>query len=233
MINKKQIILIVISFILLVGLLSVIYYIQQNSNQIKISGFDKYAKSIPEDRKKSLYQSLYVQISDDGKLDNYRSDAIIRENSFSEKYKKDSNIYNSAFIIDIPSIKESFKVNISWSPDSNVNLGPEDLTFSCLEKSEIIYKNFDCNKSLGLPDLIENDITQYLPYSVSNYMITLKNNSDIKTSLYIDIYLDRSDTENNKTNNSIDKYKQSAINWIKSKNLNPDNYIINYRTHGN
>lgn len=233
MINKKRAFLVVFIFILLVGLISVAYYYQQNSNKISIENIDKYFKKIPNSRKNDLYRALYTQLTNDGVLSKYKSDATIRNNSISEIYYKDSKIYKNTFIIDIPSIKESFKINILWSNYSNVDLGGNSLLFSCLEKSEIIYSSFNCKKSLGLPEIIDDNIIQYLPYSVSNYSIVLKSNTGDKISLYIDIFLDLADTENNKTDASIAKYKLAAINWIKSKNLNPENYIINYRIHGN
>ena len=233
MINKKQIIMLIISFLCLVGLLSVIYYFQNNSNQISITNTDKYLKSIPNSRKNDLSKAIYSQLKYMRQLNNYKNDTVIRSESYIEKYDKDTNTYASNFIIDIPSIKASYRIGLAWSKDSKVILSGSNLSFSCVEKSEIIYKDFNCKKSLGLLETTDDEIIQYLPYSVSNYSIIIKSNIGDKISLYIDIFLDLSDTENNKTNTSITKYKLAANNWIKSKNLNPDSYIINYRIHGN
>lgn len=233
MINKKQIIILVTSFICLIGLLSAIYIIQNNSNQISINNYDKYLKNLPNDRKTDINRAIYSQIRYLDKLQDYKNDTNIRSNSYSEKYNKSSFIYQSSFIIDIPSLKISYRIGLSWTKKSNIELSGSNLSFSCVEKSEIIYKDFNCRKSLNLPDITDDKILNYLPYSVSNYSIIIKSNTPSGISLYIDIFLDLADTENNKTETSIAKYKTAALNWIKSKNLNPNSYIVNYRIHGN
>ena len=208
--------------------MSVIYYFQNSSNQISITNNDKYLKSIPDSIKKELYQSLYVKIKDDNKLNTYKSDTIIREKSFSEKFNKNTKIYNDIFIIDIPSIKESFKIHLSWSPDSTVDLGYEYLNFSCLEKSEVIYNDFNCEKSLGLQKEIDDNIIKLLPYSTFHYSVALGNTTSEKIELKITIYLYSSDTRNSSRESAINKYKTDFQNWMNVNNLSSDNYKITY-----
>lgn len=66
-------------------------------------------------------------------------------------------------------------------------------------------------------------ILQYIPYIDNlngNYKIDAQIGDDLE---YLIIYPNTCDP------NYIESYKTEALNWIKSKNINPDDYIIKYK----
>lgn len=226
--NKKNIIILSIILIVII-IISVIYTVKQNSSQVVIGNYDKFIKSLPQDRKLAINSTLSNIIkssSSDIKIST--SSATIREKSYTEVYNKSEKTYSSTFIVDIPDIKQSYKVLFIWSKDSSVVLKGDDLIFSCLTKEQLIYGNFNCSKILNTPELNSDPILQFLPYSTFNYTITVGPISNAKMGLNINIYLYLSDTRDGNGDKAIDQYKNEAINWIKLKNLNIDNYSINY-----
>jgi hypothetical protein len=230
--NKKPIIVAVIIFTLFVILPIIITVLTsgQINNQIIIGNYDKYVKSLPQDRRTAINEALYniVKSSPASKKADVVKDAVIREGSYTESYNKSSNIYSSTFIVDIASIKQSYKVIFSWSKNANTVLNGDVLRFDCLPKDQLKYGDFKCNEILNIPTISSDPILQYLPYSTFNYKITIASTADKKIRLNIRIYLYSSDISNGNSDQAIDQYKKESTAWIQSKGLNINNYSIDY-----
>lgn len=205
-------------------------------NGIGVNNYDKYASNLPVDRRDSINATLYKIIKDNSKNGNINiNDAAIRKDSAEYIYNKTTNINSGSFIIDIPSIKQSYLISYEWSSDeNNSNLSGYSATATCLSTDKLIYGDFNCkdNFSNSKNNIDRDPILNYLPYSTFNYTITASINSQNKADLNVGMVLYSSDTRDGNRDNSINKYKTEIINWIKSKSLNPDNYLINYSING-
>jgi hypothetical protein len=229
--NKKLVAIfaILLTVLVIIGITVGIFTSQQNGSQIAIGNYDKYVKSLPQDRRAAINKALYGVIKSG--LQNKKinvDDAIIREGSYTEVFNSSEKTYSSTFIVDIASIKQSYKVLFTWSKDAKIVLRGDNLKFDCLSKDQLIYGDFKCSEILGLPTSSNDPILQYLPYSTFNYTIALSPVANEKVGLDIRIFLYSSDTRDGNRDQSIDRYKNEAINWIKSKGLDVNNYLITY-----
>lgn len=227
-IEKKRLITIIgvfIIFISLVAIISVVFVVNQKSNQIIIGNYDEYTKSLPKDRRLAINTQLYNLIkssSPDKDID--INDAVIRKGSYTETFNELENTYSSTFIIDISSIKQSYMVLFNWSKNTNVILKGDNLKFSCLPKDKLIYGEFNCSEILKIPVISTDPILQYVPYTDDSSGIKYKISAHINNGVleYLSIFF------NTCSSYSIEIYKKEALDWIRSKNLNPDDYTIKY-----
>ncbi len=236
---KQKITIISLGFIFIILFISLFFFIKPANKygaDIGINNYDKYISNLPADRRDSLNSSLYNLVKYNSKSGKSNiNDATVRGDSVEYNYNKTTNINSGSFIVDIPSIKQSYLLSYRWSSDnSNVNLGGYTATAACVPSKKLIYSNFDCKDSFAnSPDITSSDpILSHLPYSTFNYTVTGKYNDNNKLDLNVNIILYSSDTRDGQRDNSISKYKSQVIDWIKSINLNPDNYLINYIIHG-
>lgn len=227
-IDKKQLITIITGFIIFIALViivSIVFIINQNSNQIIIGNYDKYTKSLPQDRRLAINTQLYnILKSSSPDKDININDAVIRKGSYTETYNESEKTYSSTFIIDIPSIKQSYIVIFIWSKDAKTILKGDNLKFGCLTKDQLIYGDFNCSKILKIPIISTDPILQYVPYTDDSSGITYKIDAHMNNGAleYLSIFFNACSTD------VIEIFKTEALNWIKSKSINPDNYIIKY-----
>jgi len=100
---------------------------------------------LPDTEKTTLENALYFTAglnTLDGIPRNITT--IIRDGSFSQT--ENDGIYATIFIVDIPEIKQSFRIENSFSNRSMSDTNLVDYTTQvwCLDKSELIFGDFDC-----------------------------------------------------------------------------------------
>lgn len=235
--NTKQkgvIISVALIFIIMFALLFLLQPHNQYGKEIGINNYNKYISNLPTDQKDAINSNLYNIVKwNSTSSDPSIKDAAIRDGSVEYTNDATKNIYYGSFIVDVLSIKQSYLVHYIWSPDkSNVNLGGYAATIECLPSSKLIYGNFTCKDDFNRSPIITNSdpILDYLPHSTLDYNVTGNYNGN-KLDLNVDILLSLSDTLDNKTEDSINKYKSQVVDWIKSIKLNPDNYSITYNIY--
>lgn len=82
------------------------------------------------------------------KVSGDHGDIVIRKNSYRQTMTNaDKLIYQTDFIIDLPKVKQSYQVKDSYSPLPAETSGLYDYTtlILCLDKSQLIYGDFNCN----------------------------------------------------------------------------------------
>jgi len=233
--DKKQQIIIVSSaavFLTMFALLFLLMPSNQYGDNIGVNNYDKYIPNLPADRRSSINSTLYKITKDNsnGKDINI-NDATIRKDSVEYNYDKSTDINSGSFIVDMPSVKQSYLISYEWSPDNNnVNLSGYSATAACLPLSRLVYGDFSCKDSfLNSRNNINRDpILNYLPHSTFNYVVTANMNNQNKVDLEANIILYSYDIRDGNRDNSINKYKNEITDWIKSNGLNPDNYFIRY-----
>lgn len=231
--SKGQKITIVSAIILSVILIMLFLFMKPNNKygkEVGINNYDKYISNLPTDRRDSINSTLYNIIKSNLKSgDPSVKDATIRKDSVINNYDSTTNINSGTFIVDIPSIKQSYSIYFEWSTDvNNVNLSGYTAAASCLPADKLIYGDFGCIDDFTKTNTGSLIILDYLPYSTFNYTITARINDSNKVDLNVDMVLYSADTHDGNRDNSINKYKTEIIDWIKSKNLNPVDYVINY-----
>lgn len=203
----------------------------KNNKEIQINNYDALIPDLPADRKKALDITLYNVVKNNLKTENFNiNDATIRDGSVISEFDKSANIHTGSFIVDLPSIEQSYKATYIWSADkNNINAVGYTATIACLPTDKLVYGNFDCVDDFSHSKIkAERDpILNSLPYSTFNYSITADNDSG-KIGLNIDIFLYLADTRDGGRDASIKQYESDALDWIKSKKLNPDDYTIKY-----
>ncbi len=109
--------------------------------ETRIDNIDLVDKNLPRDQKDQVFAQLYGILEDNvSEGTPPSSGALVREGTVDYGYDKELNIYAGNFIVDIPAIEQSYKVQLSWSPDkNNANLGGHPILITCAPKELRIY----------------------------------------------------------------------------------------------
>ena len=237
--NKlKKILLISSSVFIIITIFIFIVFIYQNNrnpygNELQIVNLNNYTKNKPYNKdvvyfiKHSLYNTVSDNLDKDIKS-NSIDDILIRDKTFSQTFTEKNRLHSIKFIIDIQSLKQSYRVsyqwmdNLEWSRD----LDEYGTMVTCLDKEEeIIYKDFKCKDGLSGQNIVLDPIVEYLPYSTPNYKITILPDED--KALNVKIYTSSAD-ERIDPDAAILEYKSDVNKWIESIGLDPSEYIIVY-----
>lgn len=190
-----------------------------NSKKPNVDLSDQQIKNIPSTEQDIFQEQLWNLLSSNKDLDtNIIKDATIRDDSYNEY--TDSGYKTATFLIDINSLKLTYKVSISWGEDGEIL--PDSVLINCPPQSEMKYPETICqgmyNNTYSL-DL-------YLPYAVypegnenlaPNYIIH-GNEYTKKIDIMVSIC-------------NIDGYKQQALEYLNSTPIKLDEYQINYEVN--
>jgi hypothetical protein len=202
----------------------------QFGNGIKIQNFDSKVKNLPKVQRDSIESELYYIVKNNiaEGVEIKVKDAVIRENSESQGFNPKNKTYTGYFIVDMPSIKQSYQVNYFYP--TNPSLAPPPgyvMTITCPLKQQLVYGSFNCQDEKTSQTANEDSLLKYLPKSSLNYEITaeVENNKIVK--LFIRLLLSESDY-NTGVNEAINTYKSEALSFIKATGVDPNNYNIEF-----
>jgi hypothetical protein len=132
--------------------------------------------------------------------------------------------YITNMIVDIPDIRQSWRINYSWDiTDPQTYIG-EPAVF-CLGKKDMVYPDFRCEEAIVAENVSSADpIMRHLPYSTLHYTVT----GDTTNRLKVEISLSNSDLYGTTSDKAAQRYENEVVEWIKSLDLDPNDYIINY-----
>ena len=133
-----------------------------NSNEITpedypVKKLDQVAQNLPREEILNIQRQIGYTLRLN-KVSGDHGDIIIRKNSYRQTMTNaDKLIYQTDFIIDLPKVKQSYQVKDSYSPLPAETSGLYDYTtlILCLDKSQLIYGDFNCN------DRIKNEQRGY------------------------------------------------------------------------
>jgi hypothetical protein len=236
-ITKKKIILVSVLLVIIFAAICVVWFISSqerpSNTQTPIKNFDNLVKNFPDDKKKNIYQALAIIIkynNQDKNIDmNKIDDAVIRKGSEKQdEVKKDTN-YTGSFIVDIESLKQSYRINYVYSNDQNSNFASGyPIIASCLEESELIYGYFKCEQPNAQLRESGDKLLKLLPYNSPYYTITgiPATSTDSKPTIVIQIM---STYNSERTRKTFMTYKDQALAWIKEQGVSIDDYTVRYR----
>ena len=123
-----------------------------NSNEITpedypVKKLDQVAQNLPREEILNIQRQIGYTLRLN-KVSGGHGDIIIRKNSYHQTMTDaDKLIYQTDFIIDLPKVKQSYRVKDSYSPLPAETSGLYDYTtlILCLDKSQLIYGDFNCN----------------------------------------------------------------------------------------
>lgn len=123
-----------------------------NSNEITpenypVKKLDQIAQNLPREEILNIQRQIGYTLRLN-KVPGDHGDIIIRKNSYRQTMTNaDKLIYQTDFIIDLPKVKQSYQVKDSYSPLPAETSGLYDYTtlILCLDKSQLIYGDFNCN----------------------------------------------------------------------------------------
>lgn len=133
-----------------------------NSNEISpedypVKKLDQIAQNLPREEILNIQRQIGYTLRLN-KVSGDHGDIVIRKNSYRQTMTNaDKLIYQTDFIIDLPKVKQSYQVKDSYSPLPAETSGLYDYTtlILCLDKSQLIYGDFNCN------DRIKNEQRGY------------------------------------------------------------------------
>lgn len=123
-----------------------------NSNEIApedypVKKLDQVAQNLPREEILNIQRQIGYTLRLN-KVSGDHGNIIIRKNSYRQTMTDaDKLIYQTDFIIDLPKVKQSYQVKDSYSPLPAETSGLYDYTtlILCLDKSQLIYGDFNCN----------------------------------------------------------------------------------------
>ena len=123
-----------------------------NSNEIApenypVKKLDQVAQNLPREEILNIQRQIGYTLRLN-KVSGDHGDIVIRKNSYHQTMTNaDKLIYQTDFIIDLPKVKQSYQVKDSYSPLPAETSGLYDYTtlILCLDKSQLIYDDFNCN----------------------------------------------------------------------------------------
>ena len=123
-----------------------------NSNEITpedypVKRLDQVAQNLPSEEILNIQRQIGYTLRLN-RVSGDHGDIVIRKNSYHQTMTDaDKLIYQTDFIIDLPKVKQSYQVKDSYSPLPAETSGLYDYTtlILCLDKSQLIYGDFNCN----------------------------------------------------------------------------------------
>ena len=140
---RGRIIKAMLEFIFLIAAISVLFFLTKTSAPIAMIEIDGLSKTGIQDEtaiKQSLYNKVKLNVSSVATISD---SATIREGSLSKT--EDANYEYTSFIVDIPSMKQSYVANYIAAKTDDSLITSEPINIECItEQEDIIYSGFDC-----------------------------------------------------------------------------------------
>ncbi len=159
-------------------------------------------------------------------------DITIRKESFSQKYNQNRQRNEVDFIVDIKSLKQSYKVSYQWAIDPK-NLDEYGIIISCLPSKDLIYGNFACKDFFTDLSGEQQYISRFIPYNDVDFKlegIDLNAKKPVIKALIL-IFRWELDTEDYSARET--EIKQSIYRWFQNHRLDINNYEIIFETEIN
>ena len=235
--RKRLLILVVlaVSIVLLIIIASVIAYLQSNRNAygdgLKIQNYDQMVKNLPSETHQSIEASLYniVKQNSNTKVSSVK-DTYIRKDSAKQDEVSKGKQYSGSFIVDIESLKQSYRVAYAYSSTPNDGfMDGYPINIICLNPNELIYGEFDCKGTTTSETATSDPILKLVPHSTLNYKITpfLDLDRDRHITLTVTLLLTEADRSINEAA-AVEQYKAEALEWLNTQGLDLSRYTINY-----
>ncbi len=195
-----------------------------SSNTIKINNYQDIVKNLSGQEYDSILGILEYTLSlNTSTPASEIKDISIRENSYRQDYV--DNIYSTLFIVDIPSLQQSYQIVDRYSRSGLA--GDYNIQTRCVFGDDLIYPEFKCKDRIS----VENDqpfadpIQYVLPLNGTYFQIRASGGVE-KVGVTIKLNMPEPTRENNIK--AGEYYKSLALERIKTLGFTPENYEISY-----
>jgi len=207
---------------------------------IKIQNYNQKVKNVSnqlhEATEASLYNTVAKNTPEDTKVAKI-GDAFIRDNSNTQDYDEENDIYSGKFIVDIESIKQSYLIQYTYIKDENNSEGLTNrVVISCVNKEDVKYESFKCTDFVTEQAAPNDSIIQYLPFSNLSFSIAADTSAgDDKLVLHVELRIPESDLKGDLASKQevVALYKNEVAKWLESKDLTPTDYTYSYNYSDN
>lgn len=209
---------------------------------IPIKNFTSEVKDAPQATREATESSLYNIVSANKNGQDFNpariDDALIRSSSVKQATDHKTDVTSGNYIVDIESIKQSYKVQYSFSKtESNVNLSGSPVVITCPLESDLIYGTFTCTDFVQAQTSKNDTLLQHLPYQSFSFKITPDATRGETLTLVVDMTIPQIDLKGSESSRRevVSLYKNEVLLWIQSKGAKPEDYSIvyNYDDVGN
>ena len=117
---------------------------------VGVSGLQQEIVGLPDSSKEKIEFQIYQAVAKNSGTENIKDSGVeIRSGSLINTYYDSINVHYASFIADIPGAEQSYRVFHEWSDDAkNEYISPDmPVGVVCLDKSELVYGEFDCDPS--------------------------------------------------------------------------------------
>lgn len=191
---------------------------------IPIFSLSSEIKDLPDTSVQPIESALHdaVILNNDIVFDVKKSDTKIREGTLVNRYFEKQNIHYINFVVDIPSLEQSYQIFHEWTDDyTNPNYLINRATMAmCVPEKLATYSDFECI------DNYDNDgqkqiVSEFIKYSDFQYFTPFIKQQDYNGTVYINpINLD-ADKE------TTEEYVNQTKEYIDSLGISSD--IFNYK----
>ncbi|MBQ3294714.1 hypothetical protein IJG98_03270 [Candidatus Saccharibacteria bacterium] len=186
-----------------------------------VSGLSKDYKNLITSQ---LYNTISSNLSDSSATPT--SGAKVRRKSIT--YNDTDTIHSASFIVDIPSIKQSYRVSAEWSSSKTATSG-YPVVVRCLGSTdEIIYPNFSCTDVFSDAVGSTLPLITYLPYYSNNFSLVATDLTGEKPKIEATILIHSYETAFSERNQKATLVKNDILDFIKNTNSNIEDYDITY-----
>ena len=213
----------VLIFIIITAIiLSTIFSNPYLGKQTNIANLSEYTRGLKSDKEtvERIKYNLYEAITrntpniDATKL----SDVLIRDKTFSQDYNEETKVFSVKYIVDIDSIKQTYRIAYEWSEDKNAQLNEWGTYVKCPTKEQLKYADFNCNDMFTEMYGTNDPIIEVLPHYGTLYDIIPNTSNGILENIEIKIFAC--------TSNITDIAEDNARNWLKDHDISSDQYEI-------
>ena len=112
-----------------------------------ISNYDNVVQNLPESHREYANQMLLYTLQDNG-VNSVPGDITIRDGTYQQSVDDSKMLYTTTYIIDIPSVKQSYRITDTYSPISEYDPTSYATVVTCLNTNELIYGDFGCHDQI-------------------------------------------------------------------------------------
>ena len=112
-----------------------------------ISNYDNVVRNLPESHREYANQMLLYTLQDNG-VNSVPGDITIRDGTYQQSVDDSKMLYTTTYIIDIPSVKQSYRITDTYSPISEYDPTSYATVVTCLNTNELIYGDFGCHDQI-------------------------------------------------------------------------------------
>lgn len=244
--RKKAAIILIVVMALFMGFIYLLnIFFQSDENKfgkfIKIQNYSSKVKNLSGETREAMESTLYNTVErnvDSSTNPSKINDAYIRNESNKQEFNAQSTVYSGTFIVDMASIKQSYRVTYKYSQRNTADTGGTPISITCLAPSELIYGDFDCSDIISEQSNDYDEVTAVIPYHGLSFILT-PDATQSGRGLVINakLLIPEIDMSGDKASqlNTIELYKNEVRKWLESKGIDPDKYEIdyNYDSEGN